>query len=107
MEKIIVETRLHDELDELIQKLYDKEYFGFLPSAENCIHKIYDFINTIPTQKSKLTKVNRYGKYYCTYKANNKTSWYIIFDVIDDVYLISFITNNHSRNYPTYISGVK
>ena len=30
MEKIIIETRLYDELDELIQKLYDKEYFGFL-----------------------------------------------------------------------------
>ncbi len=107
MEKIIIETRLYDELDELIQKLYDKEYFGFLPSAEDYIHKIYDFINTIPTIKSKLTKRNKYGKHYCTYKANNKTSWYIVFDVEDDAYLISFITNNHSRNYPIYIRGLQ
>jgi hypothetical protein len=103
MEKIIIETRLHDELDELIQKLYDKEYVGFLPTAEDYINKIYDFINTIPNQKSKLTQNNRYGKYYCKYKHNSKTSWYIVFDIEDDVYLI---TNNHSQNYPIYIRGL-
>ncbi len=107
MEKIIIETRLYDELDELVQKLYDKEYFGFLESAEKYIHKMYDFINTIPNLKAKLTKRNKFGKYYCTFKANINTSWYIIFDVEDDVYLISFITNNHSPNYPAYIGGMK
>jgi hypothetical protein len=106
MEKIIVETRLHDELDELIQKLYDKEYFGFLQSAEDYINKMYDFINTIPNQKRRVTKNKRYGKYYCKYKHNSKTTWYIIFDLEDDIYLISFITNNHSPNYPTYISSL-
>jgi hypothetical protein len=106
MEEIIIETRLHNELDELIQKLYDKEYFGFLLSAEDYINKIYDFINTIPTQKRKLTQNKRYGKYYCKYKHNSKTTWYIVFDLEDDVYLISFITNNHSPNYPIYISGL-
>jgi hypothetical protein len=105
MEKVIIETSLHSELDDLIQKLYDKEYFGFLISAEEYINKIYDFINALPNQKRKLTNNKRFGKYYCTYKHSNKTSWYIVFDVEDDTYLVSFVTNNHSHNYPIYIGG--
>jgi hypothetical protein len=29
MEKIIIETRLYNELDDLIQKLYEKNILGF------------------------------------------------------------------------------
>lgn len=105
MEKIIIETNLIIELDALILKLYERDYFGFLPSAEEYIVRLYDFIYTIPLQKRKLTHNNRYGKYYCTYKHSSKTSWYIVFDVEDGIYLVIFVTNNHSPNYPIIISS--
>lgn len=77
MEKIIVEKRLFDELNELIEILYKEEYFGFLQSAEEYVNKTYAFIDTIPHVKSKKAKISRYGKNYATFKANNKTSWYL------------------------------
>lgn len=103
MEKIIVEKRLFDELNDLIEILYKDEYFSFLQSAEEYVNKIYAFINTIPNLKSKKAKINRFGNYFCTYKANKNTSWYLFFDVEDGIFLISFITNNHSANYPKLI----
>ncbi len=105
MEKIIIKEVLSDYLNELIYKLYKKDYFGFIEDAESYVNSIYDFIYTIPTQKIKKTKKNRFGKYYCTYRANKKTSWFIVFDIQDNKYLINYITNTHTSNYPTYIMG--
>jgi hypothetical protein len=42
---------------------------------------------------------------YCKYKPNRNTTWYVFFDVENDVYLIKNIVNNHSKDYPLYISG--
>jgi hypothetical protein len=101
--KILNSVRLH--IDDYITLFYDEEYFGFLESSEEYVNKIYDFISTIPKQRSKPTKNNRYGAYYCRYKANSNTTWYVVFDIDDDCYLVRFITNNHSREYAVYISG--
>ncbi len=102
-EKVIILPVVYDYLFDLINVLYDKEYFGFVESTKNYVHEIIDFMYTLPNQKSKQTKNNRFGKHYCKYKHNSKTSWYIVFDVEDDVYLIKFITNNHTSYYATYI----
>lgn len=34
------------------------------------------------------------------YKANNNTSWYILFDQKEHKFLINHITNNHSQDFP-------
>jgi hypothetical protein len=86
--------------------LYDKEYFGFFESSIEYADKILNFILEIPNQKSKLTKNKRYGEYYCRYKHNSKTSWYIFFDIEDDIYLVKFVTNNHTSYYASYIGGL-
>ncbi len=104
-QKVILELGVTDYIIELIDKLYDKEYFGFIENSLDYADKILNFILDIPNQKRKLTNNNRYGKYYCKYKHSSKTSWYIIFNVEDDIYLVSFVTNNHSPNYPKYING--
>jgi hypothetical protein len=40
---------------------------------------------------------NRYGSNlkYITYKANKTTSWYILYQQRDNIFLIRHITNNH------------
>ena len=103
MEKVTMLPSLAHALNELIQTLYEEEYFGFIESAQEYIDKIIDFIYTIPTQRQRLTKNKIYGNYYCTYKHNNKTSWYIFFDKEDDIFLATFITNNHTSLYPILI----
>jgi hypothetical protein len=104
-QQVIIEPVVIEYLADLINVLYKEEYFGFFESSVEYADKITNFMLDIPNQKSKLTQNKRYGKYYCKYKHNSKTSWYIVFDIENDVYLISFITNNHSHNYPTYIRG--
>jgi hypothetical protein len=105
MEKVKILNSVRLEIDDYITLFYDEEYFGFLESSEEYVNKIYDFIYTIPTLRRKQTKNNRYGTYYCSYKANTNTTWYIVFDIDDDDYLIRFITNNHTREYAVYIGG--
>ncbi len=105
-EKIILTDELINTLNSLIDILYNKEYFGFVDSAKDYVDNIYDFIYTIPNLTPKVTKNKKYGQYYCSYKPNKNTTWYIIFDKEDDVHLIKYITNNHSKDYPQFIAGV-
>lgn len=88
------------------RKTIQKEYFGFKQSAKDYVDFIVDFMFTIPTLKYKSTLNPKYGTYYCTYKHNAKTSWYICFDVEGNLYNIKNITNNHSADYPKYIRGI-
>jgi hypothetical protein len=104
MEKVIMLPELAHTLNELIHTLYEEEYFGFIISAQEYIDNIINFIYTIPTQRQRTTKNKIYGEFYCTYKHNNKTSWYIFFDKEEDIFLATFITNNHFPLYPMLIA---
>ena len=106
MEKVIITEEASDFLDELIAFLFEEEYFGFMTSSIKYVNNIYDFIYTIPTLKKKNTRNNKYGNWYCSYKHNTKTTWYITFDVEDGIYLVTHITNNHTADYPKYIIGL-
>lgn len=98
-----MQPELAYELNKLIQILYKDEYFGFIESAQEYVDSIIDFIYTIPNSRKKKTKNNIYGNFYCTYKYNHKTSWYIFFDNEDNIFLATFITNNHTALYPLLI----
>ncbi len=106
MGQIIVKPAVRDSLNSLVYILYKEEYFGFIESAKKYVVSIYEFIDTIPYQRCKRCVNNKYGTYYCRYQPNRKTSWYIGFEVEDDIYLIKFITNNHSNDYADFISGM-
>ncbi len=99
MEKIVILPELESKLFDLVFILYDKEYFGFVESALAYVDKIVDFMYTIPIIRHKKTKNNKYGTFYCSYKSNPSTTWFISFDFEDDTYLIKNITNNHTKEY--------
>lgn len=107
MEKVVISPFVVNKLDSLILILFEKEYFGFMESAIDYVDNIYDFILTIPSQNKKRTKKIKFGAWYCSYKANSKTTYFITFDCENDVYLVKNITNNHSRDYPSFIRGIK
>ncbi len=99
MKKITVSSQALLFLDELVTTLVQNEYFGFLDTSLEYVNQIYDFIendltNVIhyPTPKELL----KYGKYYAKLKVNNRTTWYVFFDKMDNRYFIEFITNNHT-----------
>ena len=45
MEKVIYSLEFHEKLEELVEILYKKEYFGFLDSSVLYVLKIYDFVD--------------------------------------------------------------
>ena len=85
-------------LDDLINELYKKEYFGFIESAEKYVSDIY---KAIPDRIKKTThkktpnNIKYLGSNYIFYKANARTTWYVFFEKQDAIFLITGIMNNH------------
>jgi hypothetical protein len=105
VEKVIISSYADNKLLELVDILYECEYFGFRVDAKNYVDEMYDFIYTIPTLKYKTATNQTRGTFYWKYKPNRNTTWYVFFDVKNETYLIKNIVNNHSKDYPLYISG--
>ena len=96
--KVIFTPYVIDFLDDLVRVLYKKEYFGFIESAEEYVSKIYDAVpENIKVSTHKLTPKNlKYlGSNYIFYKANNRTTWYVFFEKMNQKFLITGIINNH------------
>ena len=109
MEEIVINESVVGFLEELVYKLYKKEYFGFVDSAHEYVDKIYDFIyNELPDAQHKETPkaLLRHGKYYVKYNANKRTAWYVFFDKKGNRYFIEYITNNHVAK-AAFIKGLK
>lgn len=86
-------------LNNLVDILFEQEYFGFKEYAMLYTTKIKVFIEEkISEYPSKNTPegLKKYGEQYMTYKANNRTTWYIFFSHEEQTYFIKFITNNHT-----------
>lgn len=103
MEKIVISLKARMMLDELVDILYEENYFSYKKTAQDYVNNIYDFISTIPTLRYKPTQNKIFGSWYCKYKHNSKTSLYFLFDIEDQNFLIKNITNNHSADYVKFI----
>jgi hypothetical protein len=107
VEEVILLPEVIFKLNQLVNILYDEEYFGFMDTAFNYADNIYDFIYTIPKQQYKFTSNKKLGTYYCSFKANRNTTWYITFDKQEEKYIVQNITNNHSADYAYFIANIK
>ena len=97
-----------DELNELVTILYEKEYFGFIDSAHAYVDKLKNYAkSTIPNGYGKKSPeyFKRYATHYVTYRPNKKTNWYIFFIEKNDLFIITYITNNHVKGH--HIRGLK
>ena len=87
-------------LDDLVKILYNKDYFGFIESAELYMFRIYEFIDqNIQYFPSKVrpNELYGYGENYIFYKINPRTTWYIFFQKSDNNYLVTQVINNHCQ----------
>lgn len=103
MERVVLTSFADNKLQDLVDILYVNEYFGFRADAKKYVDRIYAFIYSIPRRKKYRTRKNDYGEYYCKYKPNKKTSYFITFDTENELYLIKNIITNHTSEYPTFI----
>ena len=95
---LIYQNNVLDFFDDLTFKLFDLEYFGFVESSENYIDRIVDFveenIQNFPKRKTPL-KLKRFGSNHIFFKINPRTTWYIFFEEQNNIFLITYILNNH------------
>ncbi len=107
MEKVVIfSDEFHQTIEDLIEILYDKKYFGFKIDCHNYASKIYDFIEVyinFPILKLSPDKFQKFGKFYIKYKANSRTTWYIFFDQKENKFLINHILNNHNEDFPELV----
>jgi chlorite dismutase len=106
-EKVIVQQRVIDKLNALVEILFEQDYFFIKGNAKDYVKSVYLFMYEIPKRPHRIARNKKNGKYFCTYKPNRNTSWYITFDMEDNVYLITNLTNNHSSDYTDFILGIK
>ena len=100
---IFYSDEFENQINEIIDVLFDGGYLGFKESAIEYGDRIYDFIfKNIdkPISKFSPEKFQKFGKFYIKYKANENTNWYIFFDRKDNRFLINHILNNHTSDFP-------
>jgi hypothetical protein len=91
---------VEDYLEDLIEILYQKEYFGFEESSYEYVLSIVNYVlENIQTVKTKITpeELSHRGSSYIAFRSSKRTTWYIFFDREDLNFLITFISNNHMR----------
>jgi hypothetical protein len=105
--QIVVKPLVTKKQAELVRALIRKGYFASETAAFAYADAISNFIQTISKQTIHKTKDTSFGQYYATYKANRHTSWYVLFDMSNDRYIIRNLINNHTPDYPKFIDSLK
>lgn len=97
---IILHQKVTDYLEELVEILFQQDYFGFEENAQDYVYKIYDFIEfelaNFPSKKTP-TNIQEIGSQYVFYKVNQTTTWYIFFEKEGNRILVTYISNNHNE----------
>jgi len=84
--KVIYEPEVEEYLFELVNILFNKEYFSFFETSDEYVSEIINYIeNNIFVKSKKVAPkyFNRYGKnlFYIFYKPNKRTTWFIFFQL--------------------------
>jgi hypothetical protein len=94
-----------EDLQNLIDILYDNGYFSFEETAVNYVVDLFNDIKiNLPNRLHKPAPqyFDKYEKdmFYATFKKNNRTIWYVFFtkynDNGDTIFLVHYIANNHT-----------
>lgn len=102
--KVIALPEVREYLMELINILYEKEYFGFEENAQKYVEELFlDIKTNLPLKLKKPAPpyFDRYGKkmLYSTFRKNKATQWYVFFNVYQKdgemTFIIRYISNNH------------
>ena len=101
---VIIIPEVLEYFEELVEVLYEKEYFGFEETALTYVVELYDdIIANLPLKPCKPApkRFDKYGKgmNYAVFRKSKRTSWYVFFKTYrkndEIVYLVRYIANNH------------
>ena len=100
MERIVFLPIVVKYINDLVDNLFEKEYFCFKVSAYEYVDKLVDFvIDNIETYPHKVAPkpLQKLGSHYIPYQPNKRTTWYVFFEIEKDTFLITGILNNHVK----------
>ena len=98
--KVIFHEKVVIYLNELVDILYECNYFGFKESAYDYVDWILDRIESnisVSPSKTAPEYFSKFGKNlsYFSLKRNPNTTWYVFFKHEADLYHVYYISNNH------------
>ncbi len=105
--QIVIPAHVEHQLIHLYDLLYRQGYFSYKENALNYVNGIREFIKQIPKLPRRPLKDKKLGTYFRKYVPNRKTTWFIAFEVENEKYLVTFITNNHSEDYNRFIRTIR
>jgi len=103
--RILAIPEVSEYLDDLVDILFEKEYFSYVEDAVDYVDELRNDIKTkLHTKIYKLAPpyFDKYGKNmkYAGFKKNKRTTWYVFFTTYlengEKIYLIRYIANNHT-----------
>jgi hypothetical protein len=101
--KVLFLPEIEKYLYELVEILYQKEYFGFRESATKYVRElVIEIIEFLPDKPKKIASdyFSRYGKnmFYTSFKRSRNTQWYVFFTIYEEeeIYLVRYIGTNHT-----------
>ena len=103
--RVLAKPEVVEYLDNLIDILFEKNYFGFVEDAIDYVDELrYDIKTKLPAKLRKPAPkyFDAYGKNmeYVVFKKNKRTSWYVFFTTYlennEEIYLVRYIANNHT-----------
>lgn len=105
MEKIVFNKRVIDYLNEIVLILHQENYFSYIENAIDYKDFILNQITVSNLKQCKASKAKQkqFGSNYISIKSNNRTSWYVFFDKLDNTYYIEYITNNHTPDAQFFV----
>jgi len=94
-----------EDLESLIDILYEKGYFSFEETSVNYVVGLFqDILENLPSKLKRPAPTyfsKRYGKglYYAVFPKSKRTQWYVFFKIYQKdgelIYQVRHITNNH------------
>ncbi len=102
MEEIVIIYKSDVELylNDLTFTLFKKDYFSYFENSviykDKIIQFIEESIQTFPPKKTP-KELKNFSPNYIFYKSNQRTTWFIFFEQLDNNYLITNIINSNSE----------
>ena len=106
---VVYDESVKSTFFELIDMLYQKQYFSFLSEAKEYVSEIEFYFQTEIPNLHKLGLCKKAMPYFEQYgenlffvafrKTKSRTTWYAFFEVFDETYFkVVHITNNHTKD---------
>ncbi len=101
--RVLFLPEVEEYLLELIDILYQKEYFNFKDTAVKYVTElVQDISNSLPYKQRQEAPIyfSKYGAkiFYACFKKSKNTQWYVFFSIYEEenICLVRYIATNHT-----------